>query len=325
MKKYISLGMVGLILLIFILSGCGLKSENYDTGTSESKTSEQAEMLPEENVEGVMAADEANSVGGVNDNIVLENRKLVYRVQMVIQTIGFEDSISKINTKVSELGGYIQSSQVSGNDYGYSGGKSGSIVARIPSEKLNQFLNASKSFGNISSQSQSIEDITMRYTDVEARQKSLQVEFDRLLELVKKADKLEDVIRLEERLSQIRYELDSLKSQIKGMDNDVSYSTINMDIYEVALLESSDESKISDRIKSAFSKSLYNLENDIKNIIVGLFAAIPYIVVIGIIISMFLGITRKLKDKLSYKINNISSGKDKLKDKENDEIKDKKE
>lgn len=325
MKKYISLGMLGLILLIFILSGCGSKSENYDTGISESKTSEQAEMLPEENVEWVMAADETNSGGNVNDNIVLENRKLVYRVQMVIQTIGFEDSMSKINTKVSELGGYIQSSQVSGNDYGYSGGKSGSIVARIPSEKLNQFLNASKSFGNISSQSQSIEDITMRYTDVEARQKSLQVEFDRLLELVKKADKLEDVIRLEERLSQIRYELDSLKSQIKGMDNDVSYSTINMDIYEVALLESSGESKISDRIKSAFSKSLYNLENDIKNIIVGFFAAIPYIVVIGIILLMIFGITRRLKDKYIYKINSISRGKDKLKAKENDEIKDKKE
>lgn len=325
MKKYISLGMLGLILLIFILSGCGSKSENYDTGISESKTSEQAEMLPEENVEGVMAADEANSVGGVNDNIVLENRKLVYRVQMVIQTTGFENSISKINTKVSELGGYIQSSQVSGNDYGYSGGKSGSIVARIPSEKLNQFLNASKSFGNISSQSQSIEDITMRYTDVEARQKSLQVEFDRILELVKKADKLEDVIRLEERLSQIRYELDSLKSQIKGMDNDVSYSTINMDIYEVALLESSDESKISDRIKSAFSKSLYNLENDIKNIIVGFFAVIPYIVVIGIILLMIFGITRRLKDKYSYNINSISRGKDKLNAKENDEIKVKKE
>lgn len=325
MKKYISLGIVGLILLTFILSGCGSKSENYDTGVSESKTSEQAEMLPEENAAGVMAADEANSAGNVNDNIVLENRKLVYRVQMVIQTTGFEDSMSKINTKVSELGGYIQSSQVSGNDYGYSGGKSGSIVARVPSEKLNQFLNASKSFGNISSQSQSIEDITMRYTDVEARQKSLQVEFDRLIELVKKADKLEDVIRLEERLSQIRYELDSLKSQIKGMDNDVSYSTINMDIYEVALLESSGESKISDRIKSAFSKSLYNLENDIKNIIVGFFAAIPYIVVIGIILLMIFGITRRLKDKYIYKINSISRGKDKLKAKENDEIKDKKE
>lgn len=325
MKKYISLGIVGLILSAFILSGCGSKSEDYDTGVSGSKTSEQAEMLPEESGEGIIASDKASPAGSANENVVLENRKLVYRVQMVIQSIAFEDSISKINAKVAELGGYIQSSQISGNDYGYSGGKSGSVVARIPSEKLNKFLNSSKSFGNISSQSQSIEDITMRYTDVEAREESLQVELDRLLELVKKADKLEDVIRLEERLSQIRYELDSLKSQIKVMDNEVSYSTINMDIYEVALLESSGESKIGDRIKSAFSKSLYNLENDIKNIIVGFFAAIPYIIVIGIIISMFFGIIRKLKTKFSYRIDNVSRETDKIKSKENDTIKEKKE
>lgn len=319
MKKFIRLGIMGLIILTFILSGCGSNSEDYDTGLSESKSTEQAELMPEEAISGAVTtdlADGSNQPNNTSINAVLENRKLVYNVQMLIQTTSFEDTMTMIDKAVEELDGYIQNSQISGNDYGYSGNKLGYIVARVPSEKLNKFLSASKSFGNISSQSQSIEDITMRYTDIEARKKSLQVEFDRLLVLVKKAEKLEDIIRLEERLSQIRYELDSLKSQLKGMDNEVSYSTINMDIQEVVLLDSAGDSKLTDRISSAFSKSLYNLGQDIQNFIVGFFGAIPYLFIIGIIIIIAIWISRKFGKNHNFKINTYFQRQDKLENKE---------
>lgn len=319
MKKYISLLCIGLILSIAIFSGCGANNETYEGAVTESKSTEQAEIIPEEALAGAVTADVADGTNQPNNtsiNTVLENRKLVYNVQMLIQTTSFEDTMTMIDKAVEELDGYIQNSQISGNDYGYSGNKSGYIVARIPSEKLNKFLSASKSFGNISSQSQSIEDITMRYTDVEARQKSLQVEFDRLLVLVKKAEKLEDIIKLEERLSQIRYELDSLKSQLKGMDNEVSYSTINMDIQEVVLLDSAGDSKLGDRISSAFSKSLYNLGQDIQNLIVGFFGAIPYIFIIGIIIVIAIWISRKFGKNHNLKINAYFQKHDKLENKE---------
>lgn len=312
MKKYSIIAMI-LIIAMYILSGCGSKSENYDASSSDYKSVEQSEAIPSEGTASMGAATDSEKL---DKNIILENRKLVYQVNMVIQTTEFESTMSIIDKKIVELGGYVQHSQISGDDYGYSGNKASSIIARIPAEKLNQFLNSSKEFGNISSQSQNIEDITMRYTDVEARQKSLQVEFDRLLELVESANKLEDIIKIEERLSKVRYELDSLKSQLKGMDNELSYSTVNMDIREVQLLTSSGDSNFWEKLSSAFSKSLYNLGKDIEKFIIGFFGAIPYLFVIGIIIVIFIWISRKFGKNYNLQISRYFTKRDKLENKE---------
>jgi len=64
----------------------------------------------------------------------------------------------------------------------------------------------------------------------------------RLLALIDRADKLEDIIKLEERLSQVRYQMDSLTDRLKVLENQISYSTVSMEIHEVKLLTPSEKS-----------------------------------------------------------------------------------
>lgn len=78
-----------------------------------------------------------------------------------------------------------------------------SMTVRIPTKHLEAFLQAAQASGNVVSQSETTEDVTLQYSDVESRKKSLEIEQERIWALLEKAESLESVIALEERLSEI--------------------------------------------------------------------------------------------------------------------------
>ena len=85
---------------------------------------------------------------------------------------------------------------------------------------------------NVTERSETATDVTLQYSDLESRKKTLTTEQERIWALLEKADTLEAVIALEERLSEIRYQLESMESQLKLYDNQVDYSTVSIHISE---------------------------------------------------------------------------------------------
>ncbi|MGB5824045.1 MAG: DUF4349 domain-containing protein [Proteocatella sp.] len=292
-SRVVMIGMA-LLLVMYILSGCGSGEKSEESTTLEPSSVEA--VLPEEFSNQDSAAGE-NSKKSSDNNYLLETRKLIRRVQMTLQTTEFDKTMNLISIKIDETGGYVESSQITGKSYDYKGDRSSYIVARIPSDKLNRFLDASEDFGNVINKSENIEDVTMQYTDTEARRKSLQIEFDRLLALIDRADKLEDIIKLEERLSQVRYQMDSLTAQLKVLENQVNYSTVSMEIHEVQLLTPSEKGGMLDRIKNGFMNSLYSLRTGLENLIVGFVVAIPYLVILAVVILLLFWINKKVLKK----------------------------
>ena len=104
---------------------------------------------------------------------------------------------------------------------------------------------------------ESVEDVTLSYADVESRKKTLLVEQERLWALLEKADTTEAIITLESRLSEIRYQLESYESQLRLMENQVSYSTVNLYVEEVILLTPTEEETVGSRIRRGFSENLF--------------------------------------------------------------------
>ena len=75
--------------------------------------------------------------------------------------------------------------------------------------------------------------VILEYVDFESRKTSLLAEEQRLIELLEKAENLTDVIQLEDKLSEIRYEIDRIESSLRTFDSLVSYSTITLNVQEV--------------------------------------------------------------------------------------------
>ena len=80
-------------------------------------------------------------------------------------------------------------------------------------------------------------------------------EQERLLSLLEQAETMEEIIALESRLTEVRYQLESMESQLRTMDNQVSYSTVYLSIEEVEHFTPPAEKGTWERISTGFSEN----------------------------------------------------------------------
>ena len=269
---------------------------SYDT--YDSSRGEAAEMMAETTA---AAMEEAGGLSGSGSSVqpqVNENRKLIRTVRIQAETNTFEELLKQIQDQISSLGGYVEASEVSGSSL-YSGGGRGyryaSMTIRIPSDHLDGFVTALEGQSNVTNKSESAEDITLRYSDIESRKKSLEIEQDRLWALLEKADSLDAVIVLEQRLSDIRYELESYESQLRLYDNQVEYSIVHLSISEVLPLDytPTQPESVGTRISKGFTRNVERVGQAAVNLFVGLVSTSPVWFPLLLVVLLFVLIVKK--------------------------------
>jgi hypothetical protein len=98
------------------------------------------------------------------------------------------------------------------------------------------FKSSVNTLGHVVSSGENGEDITTQYFDTQAHLKALQIQEERLLELLKKTGELKDILELEKELANVRYQIENYTSSLQKMDNLVDYTTCNITITEVKAL-----------------------------------------------------------------------------------------
>lgn len=221
----------------------------------------------------------------------LADRKLIKTVNLNVETEQFDVLVPAIEQRVTALGGYIEdmSSYNRGGNYSpdYIGTKYlryANMTIRIPKDNLDTFLTVVAEQTNIISRSESVMDVTLQYVDLESHKKALIAEQDRLLELIEQAETVEDIITIEGRLSEVRYQLESMESQLRTFDNKINYSTVYLSIDEVERYTPTETTTVWQRIGSGFMESLSGVGRGISNFVIWLIVHIPYIVVWAVII-----------------------------------------
>ncbi|MCI9558617.1 MAG: DUF4349 domain-containing protein [Lachnospiraceae bacterium] len=231
------------------------------------------------------------------------DRKLIRTVSLNTETTGFDSLMENIRQSVLEKGGYIEQSDISGASIssGLERRRNAYLMVRIPSTYLDQFVSQMGEQSNITSRSENVQDVTLQYTDIESRKKSLTIEQERLWALLEKADTLEAVIALEERLSEIRYQLEGFESQLRTFDNQVNYSTIHIYIQEVGVFTPTVPDSVGARIQKGFIRNLESVSNSLVDFLVWLLSHLPTFVVLGIIIGIIILPLAKIKAKRKLK------------------------
>ena len=238
-----------------------------------------------------------------SDSSPLENRKIIKTVNISAETKEFDDACKQIETLVANLGGYIQSSNSYGRSYydGSRSSRSANYTLRIPADKLNEFTDATRSTVNIISQRENVDDITDTYVDVEARLNSLKLEEERLLVLLEKGDNLSDIITVEERLSDVRYQIESYTARIRGYDTLIAYSTVNIDLSEVIEYTPAKTDTFDDRISKAFRESWADFADGCRNFAVDAVYSVPTILVLIVIAAVIVLIVLIIKKNCKKK------------------------
>lgn len=225
-------------------------------------------------------------------------RKLIRNADISMQTEQFDKLTEEIEKKVNELGGYIESSGVYNSGYRSTDSRDANYTIRIPSDKLDEFLNTALTEGRITNKNISTEDITLRYSDLESRVKSLRIEQDRLMELISEAKDVDAIIALETRLSEIRYELESIESSLRVYDNQVTFSTVYLYINEVKAVSAAAEASFTERIAAGFKNNLISLGDFLEDTAVFIIINIPAILLFIVFAATVICIMRAIHKKL---------------------------
>ncbi len=173
---------------------------------------------------GVSDTDEGYKNTGAGALPANEERMIVRTgdISLVVKSVvGTQDEIAQLAVS---LGGYVVSSRISGEE----NDRRGWISIRVPDEKFEQALTELRGLSvRVASESTDSQDVTEEYVDLQSRLKNAQATENQYLALLQKAENVEDILRIYERLSQARSEIEQLKGRIQYLENTSSMSLIS--------------------------------------------------------------------------------------------------
>ena len=208
---------------------------------------------------------------------------------MTAETKEFEAIRKAVEDKVKELGGYIENSGISGT------GKTGSLrranyTIRVPADKMDDLIATVGSNCTVTSTNENTTDVTLSYVDTKARLESLRVEQKQLTELLSQAKDLDSIIVLQNRLTEIRYQIESAESTLRVLENQVSFATLKLNIREVVEIKPQEEPHVDtygEKLVKTFKNSLKAIGEFFKGlllVIVALSPVIVFMIIIAIIV-----------------------------------------
>lgn len=293
-KRYV-LGIV-LLGISLLLNACSSASyaPSMDKTTSEIATEEVKQ-------ESMM--DTSNSTTG-NSTIQFDttnklNRKVIKTGTINLQTKTFEATVQQVMDKVTNIGGFIQTCSIEGNDlYDTYSRRYARLSVRLPNTQFDKFMNESDQFGNVTSKSIQGEDVTDQYMDTEIRLETLEIQGQRLKELLKQAGDLDKLFKIEKELANVTYEIESLKGTLKKYDSMIDYSTIDIYIDEADVyIEPVQADTFVDRIKNTFMRSVQGLIDLLQNVCLMIVGSLPFLIILIPIIIIIIKVIRIRKNK----------------------------
>ena len=294
MKRTRFLSLLLCLCLLLTACGGGAPTESGDFHRAEANyASDEMIEMPFETT-AAMAPEELKSDDSFPEAPAQTDRKLIKTVSMDAETEHYDDLIAAIEEKLTALGGYTENRQT--GSYGKTRRWS-EMTIRIPAGSLNSFVAHVTESANVLRTSEETVDVTLQYSDTEAKIAALETERSRLMELLAEAGNLSEILEIEARLSDVTYELERYESRKRGYDNQITYATVHLHIEEVEVLTPMEEPTVWTRIRDGFMDSLEGVGDGIVDVFVYLVAGSPYLVVFGAVMALIILIARKQSRK----------------------------
>ena len=260
----------------------GVNDSNYGNGLVSKDKVDYDEVAEESNAS-------FNQTAGTSAKI---ERKIIRKTSYDFNVKNLDDFLLKSKKLTADFGGYISEEQC--NNYDTS--RYSNITFNIPSEKLDAFSTEIEKLGKVVSKNTTSTDVTNSYIDTKSRITALETEQNTLLELLKKADNLQDTIEIQSRLTEVRSTLESYKSQLKAMEGQIDYAEITVDVSEEERVIQSDGS-FGSQVKEKFLSSIYSIADFFTQFTISFLGAIPYLAILAVIAVIVIVIVKKKKKK----------------------------
>lgn len=272
--------------------------DSYSSGFASDNYAE-LEMEEIAMEEGMTKSQAQEGTPDMEDMALLEE-KLVYHCNLEIETLDYAATMTSVKAAIAKYSGVIQSESESdsGHDWYYesyrktSGTLHNYLRVRIPSKDYTNFLEELDGVGKVISKTTSVDNISQKYYDTTAQIEALQIQEKNLLAMLEKCETIEDMITVEQRLSEVQYQLNDLQTTRRYMDMDVAYSYVNIGISEVMEYRQDSEpvrrNTFADRLKNTLLSTGRGFVSFLEGVLFLVIRLSPYILIIAVICFVFL-------------------------------------
>ena len=324
-KRYLAL-ICAMLLAVCVFTGCSATANTkaaYDTAAS---TPEESYWIEDAAQEAPAAAESWGEPETMDDSVTtssysgedgltptadsaLSAEKIIYSADLYLQTTEFDKTMQTLEASVAACGGFVENSNVYGdiryNDDGTTQvvNRNADYTVRIPAAQFESFLKQADGLGNVLSSNRHAENVTSSYTDYEARLSSLGTQEERLLDMLKKTTDVESLVALEQRLSDVRYEIESIERNLRNLDRQISYSTVSLTLEEVEIYTPTApvQRTFGDKLAAAFSDGWNGFVRGAQRFCIGIVSALPALILLAIAAVAVILIVRKVRRKHAAK------------------------
>lgn len=298
MKKKLTLILAAAMVLALMLGSCAAGSK-YDVENSYDGGYDKDPGAPSETPDKDWSGDYSegdypdvyDSLAGTEKPTDM-GEKMIYTADVSVETTDFEASIKTVEDMLDFYGAFLESSNVSGKSYSdsYYGSQTyrrAYYVIRVPVSKFADMKESMGNVGSVLSSSMSSDNITAKFYDTQARRDAYGIEQDRLLAMLEKCETVGEMIEIESRLSEVRYQIEALESTLRNWQNQVDYSTVNLTIREVEEYTKKVETHRTywQQIGDGLKNTLEGIGSFFKGLFKDLVIALPVLVIVAVVIA----------------------------------------
>lgn len=161
---------------------------------------------------------------------VVQQRKIIRNGELEFEVDSFDSAFVTVNRIATEDGGYVQST----NSEKLPNGKvRGSIILRVPPDRLDTLVLKLRALGELKSQKIAAQDVTKMYYDLESELRAARAMEERLLNIIKSGKgEIKDLLEAEKQLGTYREKIEKIEGEVRYYNNLVSLSTLTITAFE---------------------------------------------------------------------------------------------
>ena len=231
------------ILAVLMLAGCGLLGTkpyeesgaappmDYDIDGMAAEMTAPAEApmrMADAGTDISATGDTAAALSMIAAAEASESRKVIKTAELALEVKSLDQAQETVLSLVETRNGFIASLTV--NDYETR--REAQIVARVPSDGFHEVYREVKALGRVERDHVGGQDLTEEFMDLERRIANLQAQEVRVREMFDAADTIEDLLKVEQRLTEVRGQIEQLQGRLRYLKDQVGFSTLNISLHE---------------------------------------------------------------------------------------------
>ncbi|WP_199300080.1 DUF4349 domain-containing protein [Trichocoleus sp. FACHB-262] len=159
-----------------------------------------------------------------------------------------------------------------------------SMQIQVPQERLEATLAALAELGNVQSRAITVEDVSTQLVDFQSRLRNLRRSEEMLLKIMERSGSMNDVLRVTQELSNVRQSIEQIDGQLKSLQSQVAFSTINLSLAEPIAASPPAESPVGLRMQETWGQATHSMGKltvGLLNLSIWLFVYSPYLLLVG--------------------------------------------